>query len=152
MKSYKQYLKLTVRYKIPDRPRVSDEEYGEVIKQSNEFYKHPSFYKDVPDVFKKALLLFSKNKSLWKTAVKHAKIEKLLHGVTLYNSDFGMSNPELDKAKVTRVRKQLRTDAIDRPIVLRSVDKSGKSLYYLVSGNTRATIIGFGVEVFVVDL
>ena len=41
---------------------------------------------------------------------------------------------------------------IDRPIVLRHTDSSGKQHHHLLAGNTRATAVGHGVEAHHIDV
>lgn len=74
-------------------------------------------------------------------AVRRSSVKQLPAGIKISNTDLGGSTDSLDPEKVERVKKQLKTTGIDRPIVL----KHGEH-HHLLAGNTRATAVGPGVE------
>lgn len=147
MKSYKQFLKQSVRYKVFDYSTLGKKEFNEILILSEKFYKNPSFYKDIPKELKEAVLYFAKNKSAWFTAIRKAPIVKLRHGTQVYNSDWGFTNTELDKAKFERKRSQSVHEPIERPVII-----SSKGFNFIISKVPKFTIVDFGVEAFVIDI
>lgn len=147
MKSYKQFLKQSVRYKVVDYSTLGKKEYNEVLSLSEKMYKNPSFFKQIPKELKDAIFYFAKNKSAWFTAIRKAPIAKLGRGTQVFNSDWGFSNVELDKAKFERKRQQTIHDPIERPILL-----SFNGFNFIISKVPKFTVVDFGVEAFVIDI
>ena len=146
-----------VTYKTPTVEyynNLSDQEHDETTYQTTA-YKNGEMEAQ-PDIAK-ALLKFSKNKSAFTAALKSSSIEKIKAGTEVNNSEIGTSTKNIeDKTKLARVRKQIKASStsggIDRPIVLRHTDIDGTQHIHLLAGNTRATVIGYGVEVHYLDV
>jgi len=147
MKTYNQFLKRSVRYKIPNYSTLGVKEYSEILRQSEDMYKRPSFYKEVPKEIKEAILKFAKNKSSWFTAIRGVKQEKLQPGMKVRSADVAMTMTQLDKAKAIRKQKQTQVDPIDRPIILRH-----GNFNYIISKTPRFTVVDFGSEAFIIEV
>jgi len=144
-----------VKYKPSEPHRVGQEEHGEVTGysqglKSNDISKehapHPVIQKAIHDLAdKKKFIRAMKN-----SVIKPIKPASDKHIIT--NSDIGTGKDgmkELDKPNQRRVKQQTSQtgSGIDRPIVISHYDKdSGITHTHLVSGNTRTTHVGYGVE------
>ena len=72
-------------------------------------------------------------------------------GMNIQNTDFGSDTKDINPEKQSRVSKMLNS-RIDRPIVLRYTDRAGKQFNHMLSGNTRATNVGEGVQAHIIEL
>lgn len=149
MKTFKDFIE--IRYNPVDTKRLGEEEYNEIQHQSQEMNKHPENFEDIHPKIKDAIHNFAENKNSWMNSLEKSKVQKIKNGTYIHNSDIGTSTSELSSEKVQRVGNQLSSE-IDRPIVLRHTDNNGVQHHYLVSGNTRATTVGFGVEAHHIEI
>jgi len=134
-----------VSYNQPDYARMSDEEHNETVYQSDALKANPALANSLDPAIVKAIHEFAKSKSLFLSALSKSKIQNI-HG-KVSNSEFGLGADSIeDKEKVNRVG-QLLDKGIDRPIIIRHHGN-----LYLLAGNTRATMVGQGVEAHVIDV
>jgi len=153
MKIYELFIQESVRYKSTrDTNRIADEEHGETWFQSRDMKENPEAFKGVHPAIQQAIHHFAANKNSWINAMNRSKIQSIKPGTIVHNSEIGQGVSSLDKDKVSRVKKQIGSGRIDRPIVLRHTDETGQQHHYLVAGNTRATVVGYGVKAHHIDV
>jgi hypothetical protein len=141
-----------VKYNQPDYQKLSDNEHGETTHQSSEI-KSGNMETPHPAI-EKAIHKFASNKPAFKKALENSSIEKVKKGTEVNNSEIGQGIKSVeDKQKVKRVSEMIKNNQpIDRPIILRHKDKDGNVYHHLLAGNTRATIVGYGVEAHHIDV
>lgn len=151
MKTFIQFVNESVIYNKPDSSRQSDDEHGETTHQSSEI---KAGNMDVHPAIAAAIHKFAKNKSAFTKALNSSKIEKIKSGTDVNNSEIGQSTKNVeDKEKLNRVKNNIKNNKpIDRPIILRHKDKDGNVHHHLLAGNTRATVVGYGVEAHHIDV
>ena len=143
-----------VKYNKPDYDRLSDTEHGEATHQS-EALKSGDMPSTHPAI-DKAIHKFAKDKDSFTSALKNSKIEKIKKNTEVNNSEIGQNPDESveDRTKLNRVKNKIKnSESIDRPIILRHKDsKTGQTYHHLLAGNTRATVVGYGVEAHHIDV
>lgn len=152
MKSFKEYIIENVTYKSPDTNRLSDEEHNETKFQSDAI--KAGHMTDVHPAIQKAIHQFANSKSKFQAAMNKSKIQPIKKDANITNTEIGNSVDSVeDKTKVKRVKKQIGSGSIDRPIVLRHKDpETGEVHHHLLAGNTRATAVGYGVQAHHIDV
>lgn len=149
MKTFKKFMLEQVVYNKPDYEKMSHNEHDETVVQSAAI---KSGDMDSPHpAIAKAIHHFATNKRAFTKALQTSKIQKVVKGTKINNSEIGQGLSNVDKNKRARVKKQLST-GIDRPIILRHKDKNGNIYHHLLAGNTRATTIGYGVQAHHIDV
>ena len=152
MKSLTQFMQESVVYKKPDTKRLSDEEHNETVYQSQAIRdghmetSHPA----ISD----AIHNFAKSKNAFRNALARSSVERIKKGTDVGNSEIGQGDKSVEnKTKVQRVKKQIGSNqGIDRPIILRHKDENGEVHHHLLAGNTRATVVGYGVQAHHIDV
>jgi hypothetical protein len=126
-----------------NRERIANEEHEEPGDQTSD---HPAI--------QKALHNFSKDKKALVKAVVTSKIKPITRQMNVANTDIGQNPKTLEnKVKLNRVQQMIKKGIpIDRPIVLRHRDADGNQHHHLLAGNTRATVVGHGIEAHIVDV
>lgn len=157
MKTLKTFILESVNYTPDDsenRARIADSEHNETTHQSDDLQKNQQFRSGVHPAIQKAIHEFANNKQTFRKSMQGSKVEKLKKGTSVGNSEFGQGAKAIeDPQKRKRVRSMIRNGSqIDRPIILRHTDKDGNQYHHLLAGNTRATTIGSGVEVHMIDV
>lgn len=137
-----------VFYKRFAPKRLAKEEHNETVYQSNAIEKgeleaHPAIAE--------GLHTFAGNPNAFSSALKTSRVEELHTGMNIQNTDFGSDTKDINPEKQSRVSKMLNS-RIDRPIVLRYTDRAGKQFNHMLSGNTRATNVGEGVQAHIIEL
>lgn len=148
-KGFNKYITESIVYKpaLPNTLRdMANREHDETIHQRDVETPHPAI--------SNAIKSFASNKSKFVSAVMNSKIERIKHGTQVNNSEIGQGpNSVEDKTKLNRVKKQIGSQqGVERPIVLRHTDSEGKTYHHLLAGNTRATVIGYGVQAHIIDV
>jgi hypothetical protein len=139
-----------VRYKKSAPARVAKEEHNETIFQNADIKKgnlnpHPAIAE--------AIHTFANNPKSFTSALKSSSIEPLTNGMNIQNTDFGKGTKGINPKKQSRVSKMLKSDTpIDRPIVLRYTNNLGRQFNHLLTGNTRATNVGEGIQAHIIDV
>jgi hypothetical protein len=129
-----------VKYKAIDHQRLADTEHDETVHQSHALKSSPGFAKSVHPAIAKAIHHFAKHPAAFHKALKASTV-KPLHGA-VGNSEIGQGAHSIeDKSKVKRVQHLIKHGGIDRPIILHH-----GAHQHLLAGNTRATVVGHGVE------
>lgn len=125
---------------------MANREHDETVHQKDVETPHPAI--------SAAIKSFATNKPKFVSAVVNSKIERIKHGTEVNNSEIGQgSNAVEDKTKLSRVKKQIGSQqGVERPIILRHTDSEGNTYHHLLAGNTRATVIGYGVQSHIVDV
>jgi len=157
MKSLKTFILESVNY-TPDNPenreRIAKSEHNETTHQSEDLQNDEDFRSGVHPAIQRAIHGFAKDKESFHKSMQTSTVEKLKRGTTVGNSEFGQGAKAVeDPQKRKRVRGMIQSGSqIDRPIILRHTDKDGNQHHHLLAGNTRATTIGSGVEVHMIDV
>ena len=136
------------KYKRPAPKRLAKTEHNETVHQNKavsegKLKAHPAIAE--------GLHTFANNPKAFSSAMQSSKIEPLTKEMSIQNTDFGQGTKGISKEKQSRVSGML-SGRVDRPIVMRYTDRMGKQFNHLVSGNTRATNIGEGVESHIIEL
>lgn len=130
----------SVSYNLPNYKKLADDEHNETIFQSKTL--DPASR----DPIVQAIHKFANDKLAFLKALSNSRIEKISGPID--NSELGGSESDIeDKEKVQRVKYLIANKSVDRPIVL----QHGISRY-LLAGNTRATLIGPGVEAYIIEV
>ena len=137
-----------VKYKRFAPKRLAKTEHNETVFQNNavnsgDLETHPAIAE--------GLHTFANNPKAFSSALKLSRIEELHTGMNIQNTDFGSGTKNINPEKQSRVGKMLNS-RIDRPIVLRYTDRAGKQFNHMLSGNTRATNVGNGVQAHIIEL
>lgn len=130
-------------YNPIDFNRLSDDEHNETLFQSNDVDK--GNLKTTPAIAR-ALKGFASNKGSFTTALKNSTIQPITKEMNLQNSDIGTDGSTVNLSKMKRVQ---GLSSIDRPIVLHD---QLTNTYHCLSGNTRATTYGYGIEAHVIKV
>ena len=139
-----------VRYNKSSPVRLAKEEHNETVYQNADIQKgnlnpHPAIGE--------AIHTFANNPKAFTSAMKSSSIEPLTSSMNIQNTDFGKGTKGINPKKQARVSKMLESGApIDRPIVVNYTDHLGQQFNYLLSGNTRATNVGEGVEAHIIKV
>ena len=139
-----------VRYNKSSPVRLAKEEHNETVYQNADIQKgkiktHPAIGE--------AIHTFANNPKAFTSAMKTSSIEPLTSSMNIQNTDFGKGTKGINPKKQARVSKMLESGApIDRPIVVNYTDHLGQQFNYLLSGNTRATNVGEGVEAHIIKV
>ena len=139
-----------VRYNKSSPVRLARKEHNETVFQDKDIQKgnlnpHPAIGE--------AIHTFANNPKAFISAMKSSSIEPLTSSMNIQNTDFGKGTKGINPKKQTRVSKMLESGTpIDRPIVINYNDNLGRQFYHLLSGNTRATNVGEGVEAHIIKL
>jgi len=151
MKTFQQFI-TEVIYKDPDTARLADHEHDETKHQSDAI--HNGDMSDVHPAIQSAIHKFAASKPAFQNAMRKSKIDKINKGDNISNTEIGQGSQSVEnKTKVNRVKKQIGSSRIDRPIVLRHKDpKTGEVHKHLLAGNTRATTVGYGVQAHHIDV
>ena len=136
------------KYKRFAPKRLAKTEHNETIHQNNAvkggtLKTHPAIAE--------GLHTFANNPKAFTSAVQESRVESLHKGMNIQNTDFGQGTKDINSSKQSRVSKLLK-GRVDRPIILRYTDMAGKQFNHLLSGNTRATNIGDGVQAHIIEL
>ena len=137
-----------VSYKRFSPKRLARDEHNETVYQNNAIEKGEL---DAHPAIAEGLHTFANNPNAFSSALKSSRIEELHTGMNIQNTDFGTDTGNLNSEKQSRVSKLLNS-RIDRPIVLRYTDRAGKQFNHLLSGNTRATNVGDGIQAHIIEL
>ena len=138
------------KYKRFAPKRLAKTEHNETIYQNNavkngKLKTHPAIAE--------GLHTFANNPKAFTSAVQESRVESLHKGMNIQNTDFGSGTEGIDPDKQNRVSNMLKEGKrVDRPIVLDYKDNAGQQFYHMLSGNTRATNIGEGVEAHMVRI
>jgi hypothetical protein len=135
-------------YNRPAPKRIAKTEHNETVFQSNAVEKGDL---QVHPAIAEGLHTFANNPKAFTSALKTSRIEELNKGMNIGNTDFGSGTDNINKEKQNRVSGLLK-GRVDRPVVMRYTDRAGKQFNHLVSGNTRATNIGEGVQAHIINL
>lgn len=137
-------------YKRFTPEKLAAREHNETVFQNNainsgELKTHPAFAE--------ALHTFANNPKAFSSALKTSRVEELNKGMNIQNTDFGSGTKGIDPSKQNRVSNMLKEGKrVDRPIVLDYKNNAGQQFYHMLSGNTRATNIGEGVEAHMIRI
>ena len=137
-----------VSYKRFAPKRLAAEEHNETVFQNNavnsgELKTHPAIAE--------GLHTFANNPKAFSSALKTSRVEELNKGMNIQNTDFGSGTENINTEKQSRVSNML-SSRIDRPIVMRYTDRVGQQFNHMLSGNTRATNVGDGVQAHIIEL
>jgi hypothetical protein len=139
-----------VKYKKTNPKRLARTEHNETVFQDKaieggDLKTHPAIAEGIHT--------FANNPAAFESALSTSKIEPLTADMNVGNTDMGAKDPSIDEGKSKRVSEMLtKGKKIDRPIVLRYTNTVGAQFSHLLSGNTRATSVGPGVEAHIIDL
>ena len=150
MKSFREYISEVI-YNDPNTAKLADQEHDETKHQSDAI--HQGHMDDIHPAIRNAIHKFAASKSAFQTAMRQSKIDKIRRDDKISNTEIGQGSQSVeDKTKVNRVKKQIGSGRIDRPIVLRHKDSTGQVHKHLLAGNTRATTVGYGVQAHHIDV
>lgn len=152
MRSFSEFIKESVVYKPTDHSSMANAEHNETTHQSNAM-KSGEMESPHPAIAS-AIRRFAKNKRSFHSALVGSKVERIERGTEVGNSDIGNRSANLHPTKQNRVRRMIgRGEGIHRPIILRHKDpNTGEIHNHLLAGNTRATVVGYGIQAHIIHV